>query len=87
MSDIVSSRPVRLALVAMGSNLGDRWWILQGALREIASLPDCRLLDCAPVWETAPWGNQDQPGFLNTVLAVEVSGGSPEELLHRQQRL
>jgi 2-amino-4-hydroxy-6-hydroxymethyldihydropteridine diphosphokinase len=71
----------RLVLVAIGSNLGDRWWILNGALEELAALSGYRLLDCAPVWETPPWGVEDQPGFLNTVLALEALDGSPEALL------
>ncbi len=76
-----------LVLVAIGSNLGDRWWILNGAVAELSALPGYRLLDCAPVWETAPWGREDQPGFLNSVLALEALTGSPEGLLQDLLRI
>lgn len=71
----------RLAFLALGSNLGDRWWILQGALEEIMEIRGYRLLDVAPVWETPPWGETDQPYFLNTVVALEILDSSPEDLL------
>lgn len=75
----------RLAFLALGSNLGDRWWILQGAIEEITGIHGYRLLDVAPVWETPPWGEENQPHFLNTVAVLEILESSPEDLLEAIQ--
>ncbi len=49
----MSRRPV-LALVALGSNLGDRLRFLRAARDRIALLPRTRLLASSPVYETEP---------------------------------
>lgn len=86
-TQVRSSTMPRLAFVALGSNLGDRWWILQGALQEITAIRGYRVLDVAPVWETPPWGETDQPHFLNTVVALEILDSTPEELLRAAQSI
>ena len=51
------------ALLALGSNLGDRWANLGGA---VAGLPD------VVVYETAPVGGPDQGPYLNCVVLLET---------------
>lgn len=89
MDHVNTTELPRLAFLALGSNLGDRWWIMQGALEEIGRIRGYRVLDVAPVWETPPWGELNQPHFLNTVVALEILGGegSPETLLREIQQI
>lgn len=54
------------AVLSLGSNLGDRFAYLRGAL---AGLGDA-VVAASPVYETAPWGGVEQPDFLNAVLIV-----------------
>lgn len=64
--------------IALGTNMGDRLDNLQAALR---SLPTAvTVTDESPVYETPPWGYEDQPAFLNMVVTGETSL-EPEALL------
>ena len=58
------------AVLSLGSNMGDRLAFLRLA---VAGFEDV-LEKASPVYETAPWGVEDQPDFLNAVLVVS----SPE---------
>ncbi len=63
----------------IGSNLGDRKKYLTSA----QNLIDYRIAtieQCSKIYETAPWGNTEQPHFLNQVLSLK-SNLHPEELL------
>ncbi|WP_391530683.1 2-amino-4-hydroxy-6-hydroxymethyldihydropteridine diphosphokinase [Candidatus Frankia nodulisporulans] len=73
----VPDRSARHAVLALGSNLGDRLALLRAA---VASL-DTRLgvLACSPVYETAPVGGPEQDDYLNAVVLVASAG--PRELL------
>ncbi len=62
-----------VAYIALGSNLGDREGYLARARAAIASLPDTRLVGESSIEETAPLGPQDQPAYLNQMIAVETS--------------
>ena len=55
------------AVLSIGSNLGDRLANLRIAVNGLASV----LNAASPVYETEPWGVEDQPDFLNAVLIVE----------------
>jgi len=63
-----------------GSNLGDRLGNLFQAQAALA--PQIRLLRASSVYETPPWGYNDQPAFLNQVLEVETEL-APQALLTR----
>lgn len=67
-------------VLALGSNLGDRLDILQGAVDAIAGLPGVRITAVSPVYETAPVGGPAQPDFLNAV-ALADSARPARELL------
>ena len=65
-----------MALVALGSNLGDRLANLQAAHDLIASLPGTLSLEASPVYETEPVGVSDAHRsliYLNAVLAVRTT--------------
>ncbi len=68
------------AVLAVGTNLGDRLGTLQGCVQAIGRLPDTEVLAVSPVYETAPVGRPEQPDYLNAVLIVRT-GLRPRELL------
>jgi 2-amino-4-hydroxy-6-hydroxymethyldihydropteridine diphosphokinase len=55
-----------LAYVGLGSNLGDR----EATIRTAAGLIGSRRL--SRIVETEPWGNEEQPKFLNAVAELET---------------
>ena len=61
------------ALLALGSNLGDRRRQLAEA-RRLLEQHGVRMLRESSVLETEPFGVTDQPRFLNQVLEVEWPG-------------
>ena len=63
----------------LGSNLGDRAAILQGALQRLAATAG--FVEAASgLYETAAWGREDQPAFLNQAVCLRTSL-LPEALL------
>jgi 2-amino-4-hydroxy-6-hydroxymethyldihydropteridine diphosphokinase len=72
---------VTRALLALGSNLGDRVRYLQDA---VALMPD--LVEVSPVYETDPVGGPDEQGpYLNLVVRLDTDLDAREllELCHR----
>ncbi|MFD0582833.1 2-amino-4-hydroxy-6-hydroxymethyldihydropteridine diphosphokinase [Dactylosporangium darangshiense] len=71
------------ALLALGSNLGDREAHLRGA---VEGLGDAVVL-VSGVYETPPWGDPDQPHYLNAVLLAVDPAAGPRDWLATAQRL
>ncbi|TZF82693.1 2-amino-4-hydroxy-6-hydroxymethyldihydropteridine diphosphokinase [Pedobacter sp. BS3] len=63
----------------LGSNLGDRFSYLKQAITLI-SRHIGQVVRQSAVYETASWGNEQQPDYLNQVLEIETKL-SPEDLL------
>jgi len=61
------------AVVAMGSNLGDRLENLQGGLDAMFDAPGFAFVAVSPVFETDPVGGPDQPAYLNAVVIAETT--------------
>ena len=73
-----------IVYLALGSNLGDRLANLKGA---IAALPPQMEVEAkSSVYETPPWGYEDQPKFLNQVIKAQTYL-DPEPLLKHLKRL
>ncbi|TLM88095.1 2-amino-4-hydroxy-6-hydroxymethyldihydropteridine diphosphokinase [Pseudarthrobacter sp. NamE5] len=73
------------AVLALGSNLGERNDTLTEAVADLVDPPEVRLLAVSPVVQTkAVGGPPGQPDFLNMVITVETSL-SPRELLEHCQ--
>jgi 2-amino-4-hydroxy-6-hydroxymethyldihydropteridine diphosphokinase len=69
------------AVIALGSNLGERSDTLSAAVADLVDPPEVRLLAISPIVQTkAVGGPPDQPDFLNMVIAVETVL-PPKELL------
>lgn len=69
------------AVLALGSNLGDQETNLRKALHGLAD----QLVKVSGSYWTPPWGDPDQPEYLNAVALVDGDDISPEgwlELAH-----
>jgi 2-amino-4-hydroxy-6-hydroxymethyldihydropteridine diphosphokinase len=67
-------RPIRRAVLALGSNLGDRLANLQGAVTSLADTPDVWVQVVSPVYETDPVDSPDEAGlYLNAVVVIDTA--------------
>ncbi len=69
------------AIVALGSNLGDRFNYLQKAITEMAEISDTEILDISNVYETLPVGGPEQGNYLNAVISIKTDFSAEEFLL------
>jgi 2-amino-4-hydroxy-6-hydroxymethyldihydropteridine diphosphokinase len=74
---------VTRAVLSLGSNLGDRAGQLRAA---VAGLGDAVLV-VSGVYETPPWGDPDQPAYLNAVVMVQDVAAAPDDWLARARAL
>jgi dihydroneopterin aldolase/2-amino-4-hydroxy-6-hydroxymethyldihydropteridine diphosphokinase len=63
---------VRRAVLALGSNLGDRAATLRGAVRALAAQPGLELVAVSPAYETVTVGGPDQGDYLNADVVVDT---------------
>lgn len=82
-ADTTLSNP-KHAVIALGSNLGNRLEILQSAVDALADTPGLRVKAVSPVYETEPWGvdPDSQPAYFNAVVLVRTTL-PPGSLLER----
>jgi dihydroneopterin aldolase/2-amino-4-hydroxy-6-hydroxymethyldihydropteridine diphosphokinase len=66
--------------LGIGSNLGDREALLNGALDALEAREDVRNLRCSTLIETEPYGGVEQDSFLNGAVELDTLL-TPEELL------
>ena len=74
------------AFLSLGSNMGDRLEYLSKAIDKIAQIQGCNILNKSRVYETEPWGYENQEAFLNLCISIETSL-SPYELLESLQTI
>lgn len=80
-------RPIRRAVLALGSNLGERMTTLQGAVNALADTPDVWVTGVSPVYETAPVDcPEDAKSFLNAVVLIDTTLAATR-LLERGQAI
>jgi len=60
------------AYLLIGGNMGDRRSNLKKAMLSI-ELSCGKLIKSSAIYETAAWGKNDQPDFLNQVLLIETT--------------
>lgn len=58
-------------LLSLGTNLGDREQNLRQAVIGLSAV--CTIMAISPVYETEPWGETDQPEFLNLCVAATTT--------------
>ncbi len=66
--------------LSLGSNLGDRLAYLKAGVDGLRTDLQVTSIEVSPVYETAPWGKLDQPGYLNCCVRLWTSL-SPAETL------
>lgn len=59
--------------VGLGSNLENPRQQLESALRELAQLPDTRLVKHSSLYASDPLGPPDQPPYINAVACLETT--------------
>jgi 2-amino-4-hydroxy-6-hydroxymethyldihydropteridine diphosphokinase len=72
---------VSTAVLSLGSNLGDRHRHLRAAVQAFEPY----LLVVSGVYETPPWGDTEQPAYLNAVVLVADPAAGPADWLARAQ--
>jgi 2-amino-4-hydroxy-6-hydroxymethyldihydropteridine diphosphokinase len=65
-----------IAYLLLGSNIGDRATHLQLAQQTLAATAG-KIVAASACYETAAWGVEDQPTFLNQVLAIRTALNAP----------
>lgn len=68
------------AVLGIGTNIGDRYKNIEDAYGSLSLVPGITILRKSSVYETKPWGYEDQPNFYNSVVEIETSL-SPNALL------
>src|SRR5690349_8572803 len=67
-------RPIRRMVIALGSNLGERFANLQGGVEALADTPNVWVTGVSPVYETAPVDcPPDSQPFLNAVILADTT--------------
>lgn len=70
------------AIVALGSNLGDKAGNISRAIAALTARGDVKLVAASANYRTTPWGNTDQDWFVNAAISVDTTL-PPEALLAR----
>ena len=70
--------------IGIGSNEGERLSNVSRAAQALAQLPTTRLIQMAPIYETAPVGGPPQGEYLNTVVELDTSLEPRQLLTHLQ---
>jgi 2-amino-4-hydroxy-6-hydroxymethyldihydropteridine diphosphokinase len=67
-------RPIRPAVLSLGSNVGDRAANLQGAIDTLADTPEVNVVTVSSVYETAPVdAPPGSPDFYNAILLIDTT--------------
>jgi 2-amino-4-hydroxy-6-hydroxymethyldihydropteridine diphosphokinase len=74
------------AIIALGGNVGDVRTTFEKAIADVCDLAEAMLLARSSDYETAPWGEPDQPPFINACIAIETNL-PPLALLATLQRI
>jgi 2-amino-4-hydroxy-6-hydroxymethyldihydropteridine diphosphokinase len=66
--------PIRRGVLALGSNLGERFSNLQGAVSTLADTPDVVVTAISAVYETTPVGGPEGArDYLNAVVLIDTT--------------
>lgn len=72
------------AIVALGSNMGDKAGNIARAIAALGAKGDIRVVARSRDYRTAPWGKTDQDWFVNACVSV-ATRLAPHDLLRRCQ--
>jgi 2-amino-4-hydroxy-6-hydroxymethyldihydropteridine diphosphokinase len=74
------------ALIALGGNVGDVRATFREAIANILGMAQAALLARSSDYATPPWGEEQQPHFINACIEIETAL-SPEALLFTLHRI
>jgi len=74
------------AYIALGSNLSDPASQLRAALKQLDTLPHCRIAAVSRAYRSAAVGPGEQPDYLNAVVKIVTSLG-PTQVLDATQAI
>lgn len=77
---------MNIVYIGLGSNQGDKIRNLNDALAAMRSISDINIKKTSSLYISEPWGNLDQPDFINQVIEIETVL-APRELLHHLQNI
>lgn len=63
---------MRRVYIGIGSNLGDREFLIRKAVEALRLLPQTNVSRVSSLYDTDPVGETDQPPFLNAVAWIET---------------
>ena len=75
-----------LAWLGLGANLQQPLAQLNEAIQHIKKTTGVEVLQVSSIYKTPPWGDEDQPDFLNAVVHIETSL-TAIELLRQMQNI
>lgn len=75
-----------LAYIGLGSNLSDPQAQIIAALAKLKQLANCSVTAISSLYFSRPMGPQDQPDYMNAVVAIETQL-SPIQLLDQLQNI
>src|SRR6201996_7916279 len=61
------------AVIALGGNVGDVRATFKKAIAHICGMTQAALLSRSSDYSTPPWGEKDQPPFINACIEIETS--------------
>lgn len=74
------------AYIAIGSNLGDPVAQANSAITALKQMPDIEVVAVSSLYSSTPMGPQNQPDYINAVVAIDTSL-SPLNLLDKTQAI
>ena len=63
---------MRRVYIGVGSNLGDREFLIRKAVEALRELPRTNVIRVSSLYDTEPVGEVEQPPFLNAVVWLET---------------
>jgi 2-amino-4-hydroxy-6-hydroxymethyldihydropteridine diphosphokinase len=73
-----------IGYLSLGSNLGNPVKHLREGILHLEALEGLEVVKVSSFYETAPWGREDQPPFVNLCLEI-LTSLTPHELLEATQ--
>ena len=62
-----------ICYLGLGSNLGNREENIKNAISKLSSNPEIRIKKRSSMIETKPYGNINQPDFINIVIEIDTN--------------
>ena len=75
-----------LVYLCIGSNMGDKVNFIHQAASLLANSENIKLVRASTLYESEPWGEKNQPWFVNAALEVKTTL-SPQEFLKKIQEI